>query len=374
MKIVYFVHAIASCWNNGNAHFLRGIGRELQNCGHEVLFCEPANGWSEMNLVADSGAAALDGFKLAYPDLRRIKYDAGHPDLDELTHGTDLVIVHEWNDASVVNGLSELRRRGAPFVLLFHDTHHRALSQPDAMQRFELENYDGILAFGAVLAGIYAKLGWGNRVWAWHEAADTTLFYPRPPKHSEADIVWIGNWGDEERTTELEEFLLGPAQALGLTATLFGVRYPQHAVASLSSRGFRYNGWLANHLVPEAFASHSITVHVPRRPYAEQLRGIPTIRVFEALACGIPLVSAPWADSEDLFPEGCFLMASNSTEMKAHLRALLNDRAMAQSISKKGLSVIRERHSCRHRVMELLNIFDVVKGECSVPNRQSEAA
>ena len=41
MKVVYFVHAIASCWNNGNAHFLRGVGVALQELGHEVVFCEP---------------------------------------------------------------------------------------------------------------------------------------------------------------------------------------------------------------------------------------------------------------------------------------------------------------------------------------------
>ena len=44
-----------------------------------------------------------------------------------------------------------------------------------------------------------------------------------------------------------------------------------------------------------------MTVHVPRRPYVDALPGIPTIRVFEALACGIPLVSAPWRDEEGLF-------------------------------------------------------------------------
>ena len=49
---------------------------------------------------------------------------------------------------------------------------------------------------------------------------------------------------------------------------------------------------------------HRVTVHVPRRPYAQALPGIPTIRVFEALACGIPLVSAPWDDVEGLFRPG----------------------------------------------------------------------
>ena len=56
--------------------------------------------------------------------------------------------------------------------------------------------------------------------------------------------------------------------------------------------------------LPTSFAQHRMTIHVPRRPYVEALPGIPTIRVFEALACGIPLVSAPWQDEEALVPAG----------------------------------------------------------------------
>ena len=62
MKFVRSVHAIASCWNNGNAHFLRGLGLALQKLGHEVVFCEPAGGWSEANLIDDHGQVALDAF------------------------------------------------------------------------------------------------------------------------------------------------------------------------------------------------------------------------------------------------------------------------------------------------------------------------
>jgi spore maturation protein CgeB len=114
----------------------------------------------------------------------------------------------------------------------------------------------------------------------------------------EGDLVWIGNWGDDERAAELEEFLVGPVQALGLKATVHGVRYPAHALARLQAAGLRYAGWLPNHEAPRVFAGHRVTVHVPRRPYVEALPGIPTIRVFEALACGIALVSAPWRDAE----------------------------------------------------------------------------
>ena len=64
-----------------------------------------------------------------------------------------------------------------------------------------------------------------------------------------------------------------------------------------------------------------MTVHVPRRPYARMLPGIPTIRMFEALACGVPLVSAPWDDREHLFTPGeDYLVARDGVGMRRHLR------------------------------------------------------
>ena len=76
MRIVYFVHAIASCWNNGNAHFLRGIGNDLQARGHEVRFCEPLDAWSEINLLHDLGEEALHGFTCTFPSLVRLSTTA----------------------------------------------------------------------------------------------------------------------------------------------------------------------------------------------------------------------------------------------------------------------------------------------------------
>ena len=74
--------------------------------------------------------------------------------------------------------------------------------------------------------------------------------------------------------------------------------------------------------MPEVFARFRVTVHVPRRPYVEALPGIPTIRVFEALACGIPLVCAPWDDAEGLFTPGRRLpgRARRRQRCSSHLR------------------------------------------------------
>jgi spore maturation protein CgeB len=267
-------------------------------------------------------------------------------------------VVHEWNSPALVNAIGARRRAGERFVLLFHDTHHRASSQPEVMSRFGLADYDGILVFGACLAQIYERRGWGRRVWTWHEAADTTLFRPLPEVPSEDDLVWIGNWGDGERAVELREFLIEPAAQLGLATTVHGVRYPQEALAELERGGIRYGGWLPNHLVPQCFARRRVTVHVPRRPYVEALPGIPTIRVFEALACGIPLISAPWSDEEGLFPAGTYLTARDGDQMRRHLAAVLADGDLAAALRQNGLEAIRARHTCDHRAAELLAIYD----------------
>ena len=356
MRIAYFTHSLRSCWNHGNAHFLRGVLRALQARGHEVRAHEPGTAWSALNLIADGGPETLDSWREAYPDLVTGPY-AEHADAAELVGDADLVIVHEWNDPALVAAIGALRARGGRFTLLFHDTHHRAVSEPDAMRRYDLSGYDGVLAFGAALAEVYRGWGWDGRVFTWHEAADTTVFRPPAPGNTRAGVVWIGNWGDGERTAELEDFLLAPAQQAGLPLDIYGVRYPAEARALLARHGAAYRGWLPNHRAPGVFARHAMTVHVPRRFYTSALPGIPTIRVFEALACGIPLLSAPWPDTEGLFTPGQdFLVARDGAEMLGHMRAAAHDPGLRDALAAHGLATIMRRHTCGHRADELLAI------------------
>ncbi len=355
MRIVYFTHSLASCWNHGNAHFLRGVLRELQAAGHVVRVFEPENAWSLANLLADHGEEGLAPWRAAYPDLSSRSFRPEEPVAD-LCEGADLVIVHEWNDPPLVTALGRLRARGGRFALFFHDTHHRAVSDPEAIRAFDLDGYDGVLAFGEALAEVYRGWGWGRRVHVWHEAADIRLFRPPAEAVIRKGLVWVGNWGDGERTAEIETFLLTPATAAGLPLDIYGVRYPDAATALLAERGARYHGWLANALAPEVYARHLVTIHVPRRFYAERLPGIPTIRVFEALACGIPLVSAPWCDSEGLFRPGDYAVAANGAAMTRAMKDLAADPAMRTEMVASGLKTIRARHTCAHRAAELLAI------------------
>ncbi|QKT04058.1 glycosyltransferase [Ectothiorhodospiraceae bacterium 2226] len=363
MRIVFFYHSLVSDWNHGNAHFLRGVAGELLARGHDVRIYEPADAWSVRCLLKEH-PAALDDFQAAYPRLRSLRYDPATLDLDVALDGADLVLVHEWNEHDLVARIGRHRARTRRYRLLFHDTHHRAVTDRRAMDAYDLRDYDGVLAFGQVLRDLYQDAGWTQHAWVWHEAADTRLFKPMPDVDKLGDVVWIGNWGDEERSAELAEYLLTPIWALRLRATVYGVRYPERARLALSAASIAYRGWLPNYCAPEVFARYRATVHVPRRPYARVLPGIPTIRPFEAMACGIPLVSAPWEDSEGLFRAGeDYLVAGNGNQMQAHLANLMADADLRHSLAANGLATIRARHTCAHRVDELLAIHAELIGK-----------
>jgi spore maturation protein CgeB len=238
MRIVYFTHSLRSCWNHGNAHFLRGVLSELVARGHDVRVLEPEGAWSLANLLKDHGPGGLARFHEHYPELSSRTYSRPEEGAAH-AFGADLVIVHEWNGPELVAAVGRVRRRGGRFTLLFHDTHHRAVSAPEEMRAYDLDAYDGVLAFGATLARVYERWGWRDRVFTWHEAADVRRFRPPVNEGTREGLVWIGNWGDGERSGELADFLLKPARDAELPLDIYGVRYPQEAKRTLAQYGAR---------------------------------------------------------------------------------------------------------------------------------------
>ncbi len=358
MRIVMFYHTLLSDWNHGNAHFLRGIASELISQGYEVDVYEPQDSWSYQSLVAEHGEKPIRKFRAAYPQLSSIRYALSELNLDEALRGADLVIVHEWNAHELVKRIGEHRARSGNYVLLFHDTHHRMVTAPESMAAYDLSHYDGVLAYGKVLKELYEQRRWARSAWTWHEAADLRVFHPLADASKQGDLIWIGNWGDDERSSEIREFLIEPVKKLKLKARVYGVRYPDDAKKALANAEIEYAGWLPNYEVPRIFAQYKITVHIPRRPYVKMLPGIPTIRPFEAMACGIPMICSPWNDAENLFRPGKdYLIARNGTEMADLLRSVLTNPDRAAELAKNGLETIRARHTCAHRVSELLEIY-----------------
>ncbi len=368
-RLAYFAHTLRSDWNNGNAHFLRGLLRALRAVGHDVTAFEPESEWSLDNLLLEPrGQQSLDRFLDIYADLDVQTYAAA--ELAEASldlwrgrlRGTQIVILHEWNPPALAALLLRLRDE-LGYKLLFHDTHHRASSSPESFATLGLDRFDGILAFGEALRTIYRERFRLERVWTLHEAADTTVFQPDAEQPGdpapEQDVVWIGNWGEGERAEEIREYLVRPATDLrqqNASFRVYGVRYPQDGLDALHGAGIAYDGYLPNLEAPAVYARSHLTLHIPRQQYTAALAGIPTIRVFEALACGIPLLSAPWQDTEALFRPGDFRFVANGAGMADAMRHLLAEPAEAAAQAARGLETVLARHTCVHRAQELTHI------------------
>ncbi|MFL6303973.1 MAG: glycosyltransferase [Candidatus Sulfotelmatobacter sp.] len=363
LRLAYLAHSLRSDWNNGNAHFLRGLMRSMVAMGHDVRIFEPCTAWSIEHLrEEEQGERALRRFTELYPELRISTYTATQSTDSSFWRSAltdcDIVILHEWNPPALAHALLELRNK-LGFCLLFHDTHHRASSSPEQIQLFGIDQFDGVVAFGEALRQIYENQFKIRRTWTLHEAADISIFRPHPYDRKLEDVVWIGNWGDDERAREIHEFLLKPAAALrDRSFVVYGVRYPEDGLAALRNAGVRYGGYLPNLNAPAEYGIARVSVHIPRQQYSSAMTGIPTIRVFEALACGIPLICSPWCDTEHLFEPGDFLIVKNGEEMKHAIEKLLRDKAAADAQALQGLETILSRHTCAHRAEELTYICE----------------
>ncbi len=359
-----FAHSWISDWNHGNAHFLRGLARELMQMGHEVRCYEELGSWSLSNLVQQEGevaAQAIEQFRREFPELDVRFYqrdDTLEPTLRLELRDADVVIIHEWTEPAVANAILDLKPQFG-FRALLHDTHHRARTNAGELLRFHLQFFDGVLAFGEAIRRIYLD-GFGMaKAWTFHEAADIRHFHPIEAQR-DIDLLWIGNWGDEERSRELTEFLIEPvAELRNCKTVVHGVRYPEQGRRALSEAGIEYRGYLPNLMAPKVYAQSKLSLHVPRRQYSNGLSGIPTIRVFEALACGAALICAPWKDLEQLFRPGeDYLLVNSGAEMKSKIQRLLRDESARRQIGANGRETILRRHTCAHRAQQLVSICE----------------
>jgi spore maturation protein CgeB len=374
VRFALFYHSIRSDWNHGNAHFLRGMVRSLTSLGHQVRCFEEPAGWSITNLVREQGLRPLIDFRRQFPFADIRLYDSQPSSALERRlagelAGVDAVIVHEWpaiENPELVELLVRLKRAHG-FLLLFHDTHYRIVTEPAQVARLGLDRFDAVLAYGPAIADEYRRRFGLREVHVFHEAADTELFRPYRPRGDAPldDALFIGNWGDRDRAHELHEYLLRPARRFRGQRhfALYGVRYPPEVLEAIQrDYGVEYRGWIPNHHVPRAFAQARVALHVPRQQYTGRLHGTPTIRVFEALACGTALVSTRWRDTDGLFREGeDYIAVASRAQLEEALIWLWHDDAARERLGRRGLARILARHTCRHRAEQLLEIVAGLK-------------
>ena len=258
--------------------------------------------------------------------------------------------------------IGEHRARGGGYRLLFHDTHHRAVTDAGGAWRATTSrDYDGVLAFGDVIRDLYLARGWararldlarGGR----HARLPAAAGEPR-----EGDLVWIGNWGDDERDGRAARV---PARAGRRRSAC--ARRPRRALsaaragARCADAGIAYGGWLPNYEVPRR-------LRAPRRDGARAAaavrRGAARASRRSALrGAGLrhPAGVRALGRREGLFAPGA-TSSSRATAPRCAstcARARATRRLRARSPS-TAASTILARHTCAHRVDELLAIAEL---------------
>lgn len=341
MRIVYLARTLR------DAHFACGVLRELGVRGHEASGLELARAEGDGTAFAE-----------AYPELTIETGDAAG--LAARLEAAELVIVHDGCDPAAIAAAGAARGK-AGFTLLLHDTHARPVAGEAAAPLPGLDGYDGVLAACDALTTIYREAGWGERAASWHFAADTRLFHPPHPQ-DEIDrdgVVWFGNWNGGARADVWEDFLLNAAFAQDIHLDVYGAGYPDQARRLMHHYEARYRGPVANSAVPGIFARHQSSVHLPRPDLAAALPGYAAIGIFEVMACGLPLITAPWEDADGLFRSGQDYAYAESLEtMARHMRDVEQDEVARARLIASALQTIRTRHNCGVRADALLRFVD----------------
>src|SRR6476659_3776636 len=257
-----------------SARSLRGVAAELEDRGHEVVSVAPAAG------------------------LERA-------DRDALLDDADLVLVHDACNPETVAAVGAHRGRHDGYRLLIYVTDRRAEANAAAGGRFDLAGYDGVLAGDGEIRQAYVERGWDGRAWVWHEAADPRIFHPLPETEPTGDLVWIGRGEAAGQGAALRDLLLRPSRQLRLRGSVHASRLSRATRLAVRLAGLHCCPAAAEAEIAELFSRHRLTVHIPAGN-----GGGASVRPLEALACGIPLISTPWDDYDELLrPEQDYLVA-----------------------------------------------------------------
>ena len=163
--------------------------------------------------------------------------------LREELRDADVVIIHEWNHPEVANTILSLKPE-LGFLCLLHDTACRAVTDANQMLRFQLQFFDGVLAFAEPIRRIYRD-GFGlTPAWTFREAADVSHFHPRDVPR-EIDVLWLASCiGTNCSCEHLEDLIQSVAELRDCLPVVHGEYYSERECRFLSETGIEYSGYM----------------------------------------------------------------------------------------------------------------------------------
>lgn len=352
MKLVVFGLTISSSWGNGHATLWRGLCKALARRHCRIVFFE-----------------------------RDVPYYAGARDCDEIPGGGRLVLYPDW-DSVAATARDELRDAGVAIVTSYCPdgiaATHAVLASDCVLKVFYdldtpitlaalssggslayigpqgLRGFDLVLSYtgGAALNELRTRLGAKMTV-PLYGHVDPELHRPTAPlAHYRSDLSYLGTYS-ADRQAALEMLLLQPARRCAQRRFLIGgAQYPQDFP-------WCSNLYFVRHLPPAEhpafFSSSRLTLNLTRATMA-RMGWCPSGRLFEATACGAPVLSDQWEGLESFFTPGSeILVAGKAHEAVAAIE--LTDAELSR-VARAGRERTLSEHTSEKRADELLAALD----------------
>ncbi len=346
MKFVVFGLTITSSWGNGHATIWRALCSALLRRGHQIVFFERDAPW----YAGARDFTGMPGLKtVVYPDWNSVRQDA----MRELA-GADIGMVTSYcADGAIA---SELVLSSTVAVRVFYD-----LDTPVTLDRLAvgerpaylpsggLSGFDLALSYtgGAALERLRVELG-ACRVAPLYGSVDPDTHRPvTPVAEYQADLSYLGTYAEDRQAT-LEQLFIEPARRLPQRRFVIGgAQYPKEFPWTENIFFVRH---MPPPLHPAFFCASRLTLNVTRRAMAA-LGWCPSGRLFEAAACGTPVLSDWWEGLDHFYTPGEEILIARCTEDAVAALELSEDER--RRIAERARQRTLEEHGCDRRAAEL---------------------
>jgi spore maturation protein CgeB len=333
---------ITSSWGNGHATTYRGLVRELSRRGHRVTFLEHDKPWYSSNRDMPNPPFGATHLYQSIDDLKD-RFESTVRSADIVIVGSYVpegVAVGEWV-TSIASNLTAFYDIDTPVTLAKLQRGDHEYLTPDLIPKYDL-----YLSFtgGPTLRRLETEFG-SPRALPLYCSVDPELYYPYP-QETKWDLGYLGTYSPD-RQPPLERLMLDPARRW--PEGKFVVAGPQYP----PSIQWPPNIERINHLPPcdhrtfynqQTFTLNSTRADMIKAGYS------PSVRLFEAAACAVPIISDHWDGIETFFaPNEEILIARTEDDVLSYLEL---SESIRQRLAHRARQKILHHHTAAHRAFE----------------------
>ena len=352
MKIVFIGLTISSSWGNGHATTYRGLLKELGMMGHELYFLEHDKPWYSSNRDLGQPQEYKLEFYSSVQELRS-KFET-------IVQTAHLVIVGSYVPQGVEVAEWVLETAGG--VTAFYD-----IDTPVTLEKLDkgdeeyiskrlIPEFDLYLSFsGGEVLQLLEKKYRAKKAKALYCSVDPGIYYPMELE-KEYSLGYLGTYSDDRQPT-VQNFLMRPANLMrDEKFVVVGPGYPPDIQ-------WPENVARIEHLPPDLhrnfYNRQKFTLNVTRQAMIK-LGFSPSVRLFEAAACGVPIISDYWKGLTDLFEEGKEIFIARSMEDMVFILKNTSEEQRIK-VGEAARKKIMNSHTASHRALELITYYQEVR-------------